>query len=93
MENTKKMFTEDKLKSSEEFKNWVTGRVSLIHNTYHDSGDNYVAYIVLHSDMGKWTITRFFEMGRKIGVSVDHSDISSEEVFKLLLTDYSRGLA
>ena len=86
------MFTEEVLKNSEVFKRWVTGKVALIHNIYYDSKEPYATYIVLHSDMGKWTITRFFEMGGEIQVSNDHVDISSEEVFKLLLSDYSRGL-
>lgn len=86
------MFTEEILKNSKEFKEWVTGRVALIHNTYYDSKDPYATWIVLHSDMGKWTITRFFEIGGKIQVSNDHVDISTEETFKLLLSDYSRGL-
>lgn len=85
-------FTEEILKNSEEFKDWVTGRVALIHNTYHDSRVPYESYIVLHSDMGKWTITRFFKVGEKIQVSVDHENISTEDVFKILLTKYSRGL-
>lgn len=42
---------------------------------------------------GSWTITRFFKTGNKIQVSVDYSDISTEQVFKLLLSEYSRGLA
>jgi hypothetical protein len=87
------MFTEEILKNSKEFKEWVTGRIALIHNTYYDSKEPYATYIVLHSDMGKWTITRFFEMGGKIQVSNDYVDISTEETFKLLLSDYSRGLA
>ena len=87
------MFTEEKLKESKEFKEWISGRVALIHNCYYDSKDPYGSYIVLHSDMGKWTITRFFEMGNKIQVSVDYSDISTEETFKLLLSEYSRGLS
>ena len=87
------MFTEKILKNSKEFKDWVTGRVALIHNTNYDSKEPYATWIVLHSDMGKWTITRFFEMGGKIQVSNDHIDISTEETFKLLLSDYSRGLA
>jgi hypothetical protein len=85
-------FTEEVLKSSKEFAEWVTGKVALIHNTYYDSKEPYASYIVLHSDMGKWTITRFFEMGGNIHVSNDHVDISTKEVFKLLLTSYSRGL-
>jgi len=89
------MFTEEILKNSKEFKDWVTGRVALIHNTYYDSKVPYQTYIVIHSDMGKWTITRFWKSIGKdiINVSNDHVDISTEEVFKLLLSDYSRGLA
>ena len=86
------MLTEEKLINSPEYKQWVTGRVSIIHNTYHDSKEPYGAYIVLHSNMGKWTITRFFEMAGKIQCSIDYVDISTEETFKLLLTKYSRGL-
>lgn len=86
------MLTEKTIKESPEFKKWATGRVALIHNTYHDSKEPYAAYIVLHSDMGKWTITRFFEIGGKLQVSNDYVNISTEETFKLLLTKYSRGL-
>ena len=86
------MFTRKELKNSQEFKDWVTGKVSIIHNTYHDSGDNYAAYIVIHSDMGKWTITRFFKTGNKIQISNDFVDISTTEVFELLLSKYSSGL-
>lgn len=88
------MFTQATLEQSPEFKDWVTGKVSLIHNTYHDSKEPYAAWIVLHSDMGKWTITRFFQSRNgKIHVSNDYVNISTEEVFKLLLSKYSRGLA
>ena len=92
------MFTEEILKTSKEFKEWITGRVALIHNTYFDSKEPYQTYIVLHSDMGKWTITRFWQSPNrkgqldKIHVSNDHVNISTEEVFKILLSDYSRGL-
>ena len=87
------MFTEKILKDSKEFKDWISGKVALIHDLYHDDkfGDS-PAFIVLHQDMGKWTITRFFEIGGKIQISNDHVDISTEEVFKLLLSRYSRGL-
>ena len=87
------MFTEETLKASKEFKEWITGRVALIHNCYYDSKEPYGSYIVLHSDMGLWTITRFFEMNNKIQVSQDQVDISTEECFKLLLSEYSRGLS
>ena len=86
------LLTEEVLKNSEEFKKWITGKVSIIHNTYYDSKEIYYSWIVLHSDMGKWTITRFFEMGGKIQVSNDYVDISTEEIFKILLSKYSRGL-
>lgn len=85
-------FSEKELQESSEFKTWVSGKVALIHNTYFDNKASYQAYIVLHSDMGKWTITRFFKVGRKIQVSADYVDISTEEVFQKLLTEYSRGL-
>ena len=111
--------TEEKLKSSEIYKDWIAGEVALIHNTYFDSKDqSYSAFIVVSDENdymyknikwqdtsrpefqqmqeqieGKWTITRFFEMGGKIQVSVDYQDISTKEVFKLLLSEYSRGLA
>jgi len=93
------MFTEENLKNSTEFKEWITGRIALMHNTYFDSKEPYQTYIVVHSDMGKWTITRFWKSPNrkdeldKIHVSNDHVEISTEEVFKILLADYSRGLA
>jgi len=93
------MFTEENLKNSTEFKEWITGRIALMHNTYFDSKEPYQTYIVVHSDMGKWTITRFWKSPNrkdeldKIHVSNDHVEISTEEVFKILLSDYSRGLA
>lgn len=91
------MFTEEQLKNSQEFKDWIKDKVALIHNTYFDSEQPYGSYIVLTSNMGKWTITRFWQnsfsdIKAKINVSVDYNNISTEEVFKLLLTKYSRGL-
>ncbi len=91
--NIQKMFTEEVLKNSKEFKDWITGKVALIHNVYYDSKESYATWIVVQGDMGKWTITRFFEMSGKIQVSNDHVDISTEETMKILLSDYSRGLA
>jgi hypothetical protein len=91
--------TAEELKNSPEFKQWITGRVSLIHNTYWDAKEPFYAYIVLHSEMGKWTITRFWKSPNmkdqvsKMQVSVDYTNISTDEVFGLLLTKYSRGLA
>ena len=92
------MFTEQELKNSQEFKEWITGVVALIHNTYWDSKEPYQTYIVLHSNMGKWTITRFwkspnnkFQLDR-IHVSNDYVNVSTNEVFGLLLSQYSCGL-
>ncbi len=110
------MFTQEKLTNSQEFKDWVTGEIALIHNTYHDAKEPYQSWIVVSDEneyqsitlkdmsnpkledlmgriKGSWTITRFFEMNGKIQVSVDFSDITTEEVFKVLLSKYSRGLA
>jgi hypothetical protein len=97
MQNKLKMkqLTEERLKESKEFKEWITGIIALIHNVYHDNKDQeFKAFIVLHSDMGKWTITRFFTdlSGEKIHVSNDYVDISTIEVFQKLLSEYSRGL-
>ena len=88
-------FTINELKSSPEFKSWVKGRVSLIHNIY---SEGMPTYIVLHSDMGKWTVTRFWKSPNrkdsldKIHVSQDLVDVSTDEVFAALVTDYSRNL-
>lgn len=113
------MLTEEILKQSTIFKDWITGKISLMHNCYYDSADkSYSAFIVVSDETdykydktkchdvsrkefqelttkinGNWTITRFFEMGGKIQVSVDYSDIPTEKVFSLLLSQYSRGLA
>lgn len=80
--------TVEEFKKSVEFKDWITGLVHLIHDMYSDG----TSYIVIHSDMGKHTITRFFFTGSKLQTSVDHTNLSSEEVFKILLTEYSNPL-
>ncbi len=91
------MLTEEILKNSKEFKQWINGRVSLIHDTY--GGEGLPSFIVLHSNMGKWTITRFWQSPNKlteldkIRVSNDYVDVSTDEVFKILLSEYSRALA
>lgn len=113
------ILTTESLKNSQEYKEWILGRVALIHNVYHNSKDQvYPAFIVVsdeeeykHKDIkwqmvsrgefqemqqkinGNWTITRFFTIGCSIQVSVDYQDISTEDVFELLLNRYSRGLA
>jgi len=89
------MLTEETLKNSDTYKNWITGLVMLIHNTYWDSTEPYAAYIVIwipKDGMGKFSITRFFEMGRKIHASADYGNLSAKEVFEVLLKNYSRGL-
>lgn len=91
--------TEEKVKNSPEYKEYVTGQVALIHNVYcaNNENDNSV-YIVIHCEWGKWTITRFWTSPNrkdrldKILVINDYVDISSVEVFKALLSDYSRGI-
>ena len=111
--------TLEKLQGSEQYQDWITGNVALIHNTYFDSKDqSYSAFIVVSDETdymyknikwqdvsrpefqemqqqikGNWTITRFFEMSGKIQVSVDYQDISTQKVFELLLSQYSRGLS
>ena len=82
--------TEETLKNSKEFKEWVADdTVVAIHQQYKEP--SYQSFIVIHrpKDEG-WTITRFFDgaNGEEILVSVDHRDISAEEVFKILLTKY-----
>lgn len=92
--------TQEILIKSEEFKDWIgDDKVALIHNTYYDSKIPYASFIVIHAsedqqENSKWTITRFFPFigTERINVSVDYSDISTEECFKILLTEYSRGL-
>ncbi len=85
--------TKETLMQSPIFKEWVDGKVSIVHNTYAENKDISPAYIVIHSQKDKYTITRFFELGTKMHASVDYTDISAERVFELLLTEYSRGLA
>ncbi len=119
--------TVEELKKSPEFKEWVKGKVILIHNPYWDAQEGLPAYIVISQrelknleledfnfdsrsfDLYKkgkhpqyaasYTITRFWKSPNrkdqldKIRVSVDYSDISTDEMFALLLSEYSRGLA
>lgn len=92
------MLTEEVLKNSSAFKSLVTGRVSFIHNTYFDNKEVRPAYIVVHGDFNKWTITRFWQSPNrkdqldKIHTEIDYVDISTTEVFKVLLSEYSCGL-
>ena len=91
------MMTETTLKESQEFKKWIgDDKVRLIHDPYFESNAPS-AFIVIHSKKGsgKFTITRFWQRKNepdKIQVSVDYENKSTEEVFKKLLFDYSRGL-
>ena len=88
--------TVEEVRNSPIYKELVTGRVSLIHNTYWDSRTPMEAYIVIHSDMGKWTITSFWKSpkskGEKLFGKNDYVNISTDEVFALLLKEYSTGL-
>lgn len=89
------MFTEQELIDSPLYKSWVKGsydKVDLIHNTYYDSKDTYASYIVVCSTKSKYAIIRFFKIGNSIQVSQDYKDKTASEVFKLLLSEYSRGL-
>lgn len=88
------MFTEEILKKSNEFDMWITGRVAIIHDLYDEDSANDQTFIILHSTMGKWTITRFImtsitKSKNNIYVSNDYVDISTEEAFELLLSEYS----
>lgn len=89
-------FTQEKLKDSIQFKEWITDKIALIHNAYWDDKSDYAAWIVIqwHEDSGgTYSITRFFEnSNNKIMVSVDHNNLTAEEVFQILLSDYSTGL-
>lgn len=94
-----KDLTQEALKESPEFKEMVTGRIVLIHNPYYDHKDNISnCFIVIHSKMGRYTITRFWrspnlkQNSERIWKNNDYVDITAEEVFKVLLSDYSTGL-
>jgi hypothetical protein len=78
------MLTEKILKESKEFKEWIHGEVVLTHNIYPDT------FIVIHKyqEIQKYYITRFFELGNKIQVSVDAQNKTAEEVFQILLSKY-----
>jgi hypothetical protein len=95
------MLTAQTLVDSKEFKDWIgDDQVRLIHNPYFDS-ETLPAFIVVHSDKedgNKFSITRFWQSPNrkdqldKIHVSVDHKSKTVDEVFQLLLSDYSKGL-
>ena len=87
-------FTVDYLKNTTLYKELVNGFVSLIHNVYYDSKGSEPVYIVIHSNAGKWTVTRFFRIGGdKLHASNDYVEISTNELMQKLLSNYSRGLA
>lgn len=83
------MFTEQELKECELFKTLVIGRAGLIHNCYYNESNVTPAYIVIHSDMGQWTISRFWKTNGKIYGENDFTNVSTIEVFKYLLTKYN----
>ena len=74
--------TKKDLIESEKVQKWVTGKVALIQDIY---GDGY-AFIIIHSDMGKFTITRVFG---NFQISNDYVGISAIEVFEKIFSDYS----
>lgn len=87
------MLTKEILLASKEYKDWVKKEPFLIHNVYYDSSENYAVFIVIILNKNdKFDIIRFFEGGNKIQVSCDYQNLSIEETFKKLLSDYSRGL-
>jgi len=85
------MITIKTLEASELYSLWVTARVVLTRNIYRD-GD---ATFIVIQDLGgsKYSITRFFKMGNDMHVSLDHKELTSEEVFKVLTEEYSVGLS
>lgn len=93
------MFTEQQLKESSEFKEWIQGEIALIHNCYFDAKEPYGAYIVISKEDDDepelYSITRFFQHlgSNHVYTSVDHQNITAKKVFELLLSEYSRGLA
>lgn len=89
------LFNEEDLKASKAFKEWIVQpNIVLIHNIYWDAKQPYTAYIVVTMNKENlFTVTRFFKMGGNIEVSVDHANIPMKKFFKVLLSDYSRGLA
>ncbi len=97
MENKAVTFSEEELRNSPEFINyrWSTIEV-LVHNAYYDSKEITPAYIVITRptthNVQLWSIARFYKMGEKIQMSIDHQLKPAEEIFNLLLTEYSRGL-
>jgi len=90
--------TLERLKKSDEFNKWVNGRVSLIHEFYTNEPESASAFLVIHSDMGKYTLTRFWhslnrkDQLEKIHVSQDSVNVAGDDVFRLLLSQYSNPL-
>ena len=93
MEN---VLTVDALQKSKEFNDWIgDDKVELIHCPYEEG---YPAYIVIHHGGEGYFITRFWKSPNnkmqlnKIHVSVDHKGLTATQVFKVLLSDYSKSL-
>ena len=86
--------TEQTLKNSKEFKEWIADNtVAIIHHQHRSP--SYQSFIVIHRPKDEeWSITRFMVdnfndvNGENIIVSVDAQYLSAEEVFKILLTKY-----
>lgn len=90
--------TEAILKASKVWKEWIDEtKVVKLFDMYRntpDDPDAYRTFIAVVKDEETdedtpYLITRFFEVGNRIMVSVDHTNLSAEDVFDLLLTQYS----
>ena len=83
-------FTEDELKNSSEFKEAITGRISAIHMVAANDG-GLPLFLVFHSSMGKFTITKFHKSPNKkteldkIRFSNVETDISVDELIQFFL--------
>jgi len=85
------MLTIKTLEASELYLLWVTARVVLTRNIYRDGNATFI--VIQDLGNGKYSITRFFETVENMNVSLDHKELTSEEVFKVLTEEYSVGLS
>ena len=98
MSNTPKPldFSQEELESSAHYRMNISKscKVVLTHNCYYDSKEPYQTWIVVtRNEVNKlYSITRFFKLGKRIETSLDVYEQPAEEIFKLLLSNYSSGL-